>query len=190
VVASSQFDELNAEVKKLSSQIATICFMLSQTVIPCEAASVRAEPDSAPIGERANCGAFDQKRCRHGQSTSAVKPPLPDPRLIRRIIQQRQRRDRFFNNELFGEPAWDMLLDLAAATMEYRQVSVTSLCIASRVPLTTALRWVSLMTDQGLLRRVEDPQDRRRAFISLTEAGMSALSRYFESLGPDAKVLA
>ncbi|MCB2078548.1 MAG: MarR family transcriptional regulator, partial [Novosphingobium sp.] len=73
----------------------------------------------------------------------APRPPLPDPRLVRRIIRQRQLRTRFFDGDLFADPAWDMLLDLTAARAEHARVSVTSLCIASGVPPTTALRWIS-----------------------------------------------
>lgn len=109
--------------------------------------------------------------------------------MIRQIIRQRQMRDRFFDRELFGDPVWDMLLDLAAATSEGCRVSVTSVCIASRVPQSTALRWIGLMTARGLLRRVEDPDDRRRAFIALTDDAVSAMARYFESLGADARIL-
>jgi hypothetical protein len=45
----------------------------------------------------------------------AAKPALPDPRLVRRILQHRQARAKFFDGELFADPAWDMLLDLTAA---------------------------------------------------------------------------
>ena len=111
------------------------------------------------------------------------RPPLPDPRLVRRIIAQRQLRARFFDPELFGDPAWDILLDLTAARAEHVRVSVTSLCIASGVPPTTALRWIGQMTEAGLLERVEDESDRRRAFIGLTDAAADAMARYFAELG-------
>ena len=81
----------------------------------------------------------------------ATRPALPDPRLVRRIIRQRQLRARFFEGDLFADPAWDMLLDLTAARAEHTRVSITSLCIASGVPPTTALRWIGQMTDAGLL---------------------------------------
>ena len=111
-----------------------------------------------------------------------ARPPLPDPRLIRRIIRQRQLRARFFDGDLFADPAWDMLLDLTAARAEHTRVSVTSLCIASGVPPTTALRWIGQMTDAGLLQRVEDETDRRRAFITLTDKAADAMARYFAEL--------
>jgi hypothetical protein len=119
----------------------------------------------------------------------AARPALPDPRLIRRIIRQRQLRARFFDGELFADPAWDMLLDLAASRAEHKRVSVTSLCIASGVPPTTALRWIALMTEGGLLERVEDETDRRRAFITLTDRASDAMARYFAELGRGAERL-
>lgn len=113
------------------------------------------------------------------------KPPLPDARLVRKIIQQRQLRARFFDGDLFADPAWDILLDLTAARVERTRVSVTSLCIASGVPPTTALRWISQMVDAGLLERQQDEMDRRRAFIALTDKAAEAMARYFAELGSD-----
>ncbi|MFA7595997.1 MAG: MarR family transcriptional regulator [Novosphingobium sp.] len=110
-------------------------------------------------------------------------PSLPDPRLVRQIIRQRQLRSRFFDGDLFADPAWDILLDLTAARVENVRVSVTSLCIASGVPPTTALRWIGQMTDAGLLVRVEDKTDRRRAFIDLTQQAADGMARYFGELG-------
>ena len=117
------------------------------------------------------------------------RPPLPDPRLVRRIIRQRQVRGQFFESELFADPAWDILLDLTAARAEHARVSVTSLCIASGVPPTTALRWISQMTDAGLLQRVEDDSDRRRAFIQLSDKAADAMARYFAELDKDGRSL-
>jgi DNA-binding NarL/FixJ family response regulator len=116
----------------------------------------------------------------------ASRPPLPEPRLVRRILRQRQLRARFFDGDLFADPAWDMLLDLTAARAEHTRVSVTSLCIASGVPPTTALRWIGQMTDAGLLERVDDETDRRRAFITLTDKAADAMARYFVELGAGA----
>ncbi len=119
----------------------------------------------------------------------AVRPPLPDPRLVRRILRQRQLRGRFFDGDLFADPAWDMLLDLTAARAEHERVSVTSLCIASGVPPTTALRWIGQMTEAGLFERVEDDTDRRRAFVALTDKAADAMARYFAELGKGAAQL-
>ena len=111
------------------------------------------------------------------------RPALPDPRLVRAIVRRRQQRARFFDGDLFADPAWDILLDLTAARAEQKRVSVTSLCIASGVPPTTALRWIGQMIESGLLERAEDDTDRRRAFITLSDGAADAMARYFAEIG-------
>lgn len=134
----------------------------------------------------ASAFAFDGSNSRDPATqrlVRAARPALPDPRLVRKIIRLRQIRSRFFEGELFADPAWDMLLDLAAARAEHKRVSVTSLCIASGVPPTTALRWISQMTGAGLFCRAEDVTDRRRAFIALSDVAAEGIARYFEEAG-------
>lgn len=121
-----------------------------------------------------------------GRLAPIAPPALPDPRLMRRIIRQRQLRARYFDGDLFADPAWDMLLDLTAAAGEQVQVSVSSLCIASAVPPTTALRWIGVLTDAGLIERTEDPHDRRRVFLTLTRKAADAMAHYFAALADGA----
>lgn len=111
----------------------------------------------------------------------APDPSLPSvsPRTVRSIIRQRRLRDEFFSGEMFADPAWDMLLDLYAAKLERIRVSVSSLCIASAVPATTALRWIKTLTDTGVFDREADPHDGRRIFVTLSKDTMIAMNRYF-----------
>jgi len=121
----------------------------------------------------------DQRSAREEEE----RPRLPEAAVLRRIIKARQARMRHFDADLFADPAWDILLDLAAARAERQQVSVTSLCIAAGVPATTALRWIGQMVDADLLVRVSDPHDRRRAYIALSDNTADALARYFSEIG-------
>jgi DNA-binding MarR family transcriptional regulator len=105
-----------------------------------------------------------------------------DPQDIRRTIRARRLRDQFFGAGLFEDPAWDMLLDLYAAELEHTRVSVSSLCIAAAVAPTTALRWISKMTEAGLFVRQPDPQDRRRAFMALSNDASEAMRAYLSAL--------
>jgi len=122
--------------------------------------------------------------------TTAARAALPDPKLVRRLIRMRQTRARFFDAELFADPAWDMLLDLTAARAEHVRVSVTSLCIASGVPPTTALRWIGQLVEAGLFVRTSDDTDRRRAFIDLSDGAADAMARYFEDVAPPVRLAA
>jgi DNA-binding MarR family transcriptional regulator len=151
----------------------------------------------APDGDDAMTSRLASPGLEYGGPTSGPerdllrrpRPPLPDPRLIHRIIRQRRLRERYFESDLFADPAWDILLDLTAARAEHRRVSVTSLCIAAAVPATTALRWIAQMTEMRILVREQDEEDKRRAFIALSDSAADGMARYFDELGKDAAKL-
>jgi DNA-binding MarR family transcriptional regulator len=109
--------------------------------------------------------------------------PAVDLDTIRQTIRARRLRARYFDEELFADPAWDMLLDLLQAEIAQHRVPVSSLCIAAAVPATTALRWIKTMTDAGLFRRRADPHDGRRVFIELSREASEAMRRYFGEVG-------
>lgn len=113
-------------------------------------------------------------------SASAAEAAL-DPQSIRNLIRVRRLRDRFFEEELFADPAWDILLDLMASRLEGTKVSVSSLCIAAAVPATTALRWIKSMTDQGYLERRADPTDARRVYIHLSDDSAHKMAQYLHA---------
>jgi CheY-like chemotaxis protein len=101
---------------------------------------------------------------------------------LRTIIASRGLRSRFFPSQLFADPAWDILLDLTRAKLDGQLVSVSSVCIAASVPMSTALRWVRQMTESGLLRRWTDPKDRRRDLIALTDSTAAHMRDYLSSV--------
>ena len=102
--------------------------------------------------------------------------------VLRTLQQSRVARDKYFPKGLFEDPCWDMLLDLMANHLRGRRISVSSLCMASGVAQTTALRRISELHDRGLVRRIADEKDGRRVFIELTEQGIAALSGYVEHI--------
>ena len=115
---------------------------------------------------------------RRGYGGEPIARVTIDAAEIRRVIRARRLRTQFFPAQLMEDPGWDMLLDLFAAELEGAQVSVSSLCIAAGVPPTTALRWIARMADAGLLVRMPDAEDRRRAFLALSAAAGEAMRDY------------
>ena len=126
-----------------------------------------------------------------GPSGAAVEKPEPAtgeaPAIsldtVRQVIRARRLRGRFFDEELFADPAWDMLLDLLQSEIAQHRVPVSSLCIAAAVPATTALRWIKTMTDAGLFKRRADPHDGRRVFIELSAEASEGMRHYFREVG-------
>ena len=129
-------------------------------------------------------------------STTAIERPEPAAGeipsvsldMVRQVIRARRLRARFFDETLFADPAWDMLLDLLQAEIAQHRVPVSSLCIAAAVPATTALRWIKTMTDAGLFRRRADPHDGRRVFVELSSHASEGMRRYFAEVGKTAIV--
>lgn len=123
---------------------------------------------------------------------SAITPefdgsPAPFSRIaeidIRKILEARRLRTKFFDANLFADPAWDILLDLYRAHLAQQRISVTSVCFGAGVPVSTALRWLNALEERGLARRSQDPLDGRRFFVELTHSGMSAMAGYFAASG-------
>lgn len=84
---------------------------------------------------------------------------------IREILRKESKRREIGGGELFGDPAWEMLLDLLLAKIEGREVAVSSACIASGAPMSTALRLVRRLVAEDVLCRLPDEHDRRRHFL-------------------------
>jgi len=150
-----------ARLRRLNEEVARIADLLAQ---------IGREPQPS--------GLADRSLTFTGERDDAAIAPAE----IRRTIRARRLRDQFFGGGLFEDPAWDMLLDLFAADLERARVSVSSLCIAAAVAPTTALRWISRMTEAGLLERAPDPGDRRRAFIMLSAAARSGMVGYWQAV--------
>ncbi|WP_315760801.1 hypothetical protein [Sphingomonas sp. Y38-1Y] len=93
------------------------------------------------------------------------------------IAERRKRDDVFSGYDVFGEPSWDILLDLFVMGEVGHKVSVSSAVIASCAPATTGLRHLSIMVEAGLIERVPDSLDKRRCFVRLTVTGMELVRR-------------
>ena len=98
---------------------------------------------------------------------------------VREAMASRADRTKFLPAYLFADPAWDMLLDLYYSDLMQRRITISSLCIASNVPATTALRWIKVLQADGLVSRQADHLDGRRHFVALTDAGMTAMKGIF-----------
>ena len=159
-------DPASRQLKQLSDEVGRIAATLARL-------SSEPEPPSKSV----------ERPVSPGGDAPAVRGEV-----VRDVIRARRLRARFFDEELFADPAWDMLLDLLQAEIAQHRVPVSSLCIAASVPATTALRWIKTMTDNGLFNRRADPHDGRRVFIELAPAASLAMRRYFAEVGSHATI--
>lgn len=129
------------------------------------------------LRQQCGCEVFDHEivepEKRHQTALEAAKM----------AYEQRRARGKHLNDEdIFGEPAWDMLLDLYVHQAQNEKVSVKSASVGSGAPATTALRWLSVLETKGLVGSFEDPDDSRRRLVHLTPEGYEAMTRYLNEI--------
>ena len=96
--------------------------------------------------------------------------------IARHAWEIRERRSDHFAGELFGEPAWDMLLHLFIGHLEGDTISVRSCCVALGMSNTTALRYLVVFGEAGLVRRVDLDDDANKTFIAITSLGFEKMA--------------
>ena len=126
-------------------------------------------------------------RAAHAAVSETDTPPaaITEDMLVARardILGQRKLRRRFLPGELFHEPAWDMLIALFVSHRDHRPTNVKALVAMADAPVTTSQRWIEHLHKLKLIDRVNDPTDRRRIEISLSNAGFEAVSAYLTAI--------
>lgn len=101
--------------------------------------------------------------------------------VVRDLIKARRKREQTFGLDLFADPAWDILLELYAASLAQRRMSVSGVCAVSAVPPTTALRWIEKLDRKGFLVREQDQFDGRRIWVRLSGRAKSMMEDYINS---------
>ena len=119
------------------------------------------------------CGCRNSPCCQVQMTSRSNAPdttPYPAdeqlPLLVRLELELVRMRRRLISDEQ-SDPVWAMVLELCAARLDGRELSVTSLCLASGLPVTTALRRLDELERDGVIKRNPDRTDRRRVFVAL-----------------------
>ena len=123
-----------------------------------------------------------------GQPSRRPEQPVTE-QYVRVLLALRRKRDRFFDGALFADPAWDMLLELYAAELGQRRVSVSCLCVGAAVPATTALRWIAVLEKRRLICKRADPTDGRRVFVALAPEASRTMDEFFAQVPAQALLL-
>lgn len=99
------------------------------------------------------------------------------------IIIARRGREAVFGPNLFSEPTWDALLELYAARLGNRKVSLAELSRAIDTPLTTTGRWIALLEDRQLVAVETDTLVPGRQWVGLTDDGASKIKQLTDHWG-------
>lgn len=103
--------------------------------------------------------------------------------LARKEHHARRLREEFIPTGQFGEPAWDLLLDLFAHTITGKSIHKSSAQIAAHCPPTTALRYIDHLENEGLITHEKSENDARVVLLRLTDAGIVSVGSYLMNVG-------
>lgn len=106
------------------------------------------------------------------------------------IIVRRRRRYEEFDTALFGEPAWDMLLELYVRETSGASSTVEQLQTAAEPASSAAERWLRYVEIGGLIARRPHPHDQGTVFVQLTDKGRQALDRYLTAIRDMSRIAA
>ena len=98
------------------------------------------------------------------------------------LLKQRHLRKDFVFEDLLGEPAWDIMLELFIARVEGRKLMVTSLCIGSGASASTALRYIGELQDRGWIVSQRSELDNRRRLLEVSEEGFFKMGDYLRAI--------
>ena len=99
----------------------------------------------------------------------------------RMLLKFQHNKSKFFDPAVLTGPSWEILLDIAEATLRGEAVPASSASASTHVPLSTALRHVNNLVNAGLVRRWTDPTDKRRTLLELEPHAVAAMQRYLET---------
>jgi len=103
---------------------------------------------------------------------------------VGRARRLRDLRRRMLGTEHFTGPGWEILLHLFDAYLSERRETVGNVCDGTDLPATTAIRWISRLSEDGLINLRDDHLDGRRRFVELSLTGLEAMTRYFAGIEP------
>ena len=95
-----------------------------------------------------------------------------------RFYAERRRRDAFFPDGLFGEPAWDLLLAMFVARDRNQPMILCKAYRAAGVTDTTGRRLLDRMEADGLITRRRAPRSRKMRIVELTDLAIERLTDY------------
>jgi hypothetical protein len=98
--------------------------------------------------------------------------------LARGIIAARRALGDGFDPALFADPGLDIMLYLFAEGLDGAGVTTNACCGAASVPRTTALRWIKLLADRGLVSSSGNASDRRVTMLHLTATGRAGIAAW------------
>lgn len=123
----------------------------------------------------------------HPNDSAAITNEIDSTELINRA-QKSLQWSRFkvdtlnLGSGLFADSCWNMCLDIYICDLKDEKVTVSSIAHSSGIPMTTAMRYINVMAEEGLLEKSPNPLDNRMIFISTSATCKDRISTILHHL--------
>jgi DNA-binding MarR family transcriptional regulator len=99
---------------------------------------------------------------------------------IRAILRLRRARNSAFGEDLFSDPAWDILLQLYGLRLASARICLSELSLEVGVPESVTARWVAALEKRGLVVCRTERQRPMGLRIGLSSKGAAAMKQLLE----------
>ncbi|RVQ68772.1 hypothetical protein EKN06_00620 [Croceicoccus ponticola] len=110
--------------------------------------------------------------------------PMDRRSLGRLLLKLRNSRHDHLEPELFSNASWDILLTLFVEGDAGRKpLPIKAICQDAKIPLATGERWLTLLSEQGLIQKERGAANPNAGMVVLSQEGISSMERYIDSAG-------
>jgi len=97
------------------------------------------------------------------------------------LLRQRRARDRYFGSTMFGEPAWDIMLELMIARIDEREMKISELGAASYAPAIATRQYVDALADAKLVECFQDADAEGDCFLALSSEAARRMAELYRA---------
>lgn len=120
---------------------------------------------------------------REGGEESVLTPTVPELQaFMQMLLKLQHNKAKFFDPTVLSGPSWEILLDIAEASLRGEAIPASSVSATLLVSLSTTMRHVSNLVEAGLVESWTDPSDKRRTMLKLHPDALAAMLRYLETV--------
>ena len=112
----------------------------------------------------------------------AARHSAPCVELVEGIRRACHLRQELLDEELFSDPAWDIMLQLYSAELIEQRLPAAMLRVDAALPATTTRDYLILLEAKGLVVRRTDPLDHRRIFALLTRNARHSMDTFVQAI--------
>lgn len=118
---------------------------------------------------------------REGDGEAVMPPTVPELQtFMQMLLKLQHNKAKFFDSAALSGPSWEILLDIAEASLRGEAIQASSVSATLSVSLSTTMRHVNNLVEAGLVQSWTDPSDKRRTMLKLQPDALAAMQRYLE----------